>query len=52
MRPVTPGGVKSPIRMDKPELTDTFPNKIVQRSKLPLLRNGKILSAYLASYAS
>jgi len=52
MRPVTPGGVISPIRIDKPELTDTFPNKIVHRSKFPLFRKGKIFKAYLASYSA
>ena len=41
MRPVNPD-VKSPIRIDNPELTVTLPNKIVQRSRLPLLLSGKI----------
>jgi hypothetical protein len=44
--------VKSPIKIDKPEFTETFPSRIVHRRRFPLLLNGKILAAYLASRAS
>ena len=44
--------VKSPIRIDRAEFTVTFPRRIVQRRRLPLLLIGRIFSAYLASYAS
>ena len=44
MRPTVPE-VKSPIRIERAELTVTFPNRIVQRSKFPLLLMGKIFSA-------
>jgi len=44
--------VRSPIRIDSPELTETFPNKIVQRRRLPLLLSGRIFAARCASKAS
>ena len=44
--------VRSPIKIDRPELTVTFPRRIVHSSKLPLLLNGRILAAYSASFAS
>ena len=44
--------VKFPIKIDKAELTVTFPNKIVHRRRFPFLRMGKIFFAYSASFAS
>jgi hypothetical protein len=49
--PKTPD-VKLPIKIDKAELTVTFPNKIVHKRRFPFLRIGKIFFAYSASFAS
>jgi len=51
IRPINPD-VKSLIMIDNPELTITFPNKIVQSNKLPLLLRGRIARAYFASVSS
>ena len=50
-KPINPD-VKSLNIIDKPELTITLPNKIVQSNKLPLLLSGRIAMAYFASVSS
>lgn len=44
--------VRSAIIIDKIELTETFPRRIVQIRRLPLLLNGSILYAYIAFCSS
>ena len=44
--------VRSAIIIDKIELTATFPSRIVQIRRFPLLLNGSILCAYIAFYSS
>ena len=51
IRPTTPD-VKLSIRIERAELTVTFPSKIVQRRRLPFFLRGRILFAYAASYSS
>lgn len=48
IRPIRPE-VKSPIKIESPEFTVTFPNRIVHNNKFPYFLSGKILAAYLAS---
>lgn len=50
-KPVSPF-VKSPIKMESPEFTDTFPKRIVHKRRFPLLLKGRILAALSASLAS
>ena len=44
--------VKSAMRMERRQLTATFPNKSVHSSRFPRLRNGMIFCAYFASLRS
>jgi hypothetical protein len=44
MRPIIPE-VRSPIKIESPELTVTLPIRIVQSKRFPLLLNGRIASA-------